>query len=466
MRNAALSIGVAVLVAAPAANAKTFEVTRQNDPAPGACKPNDCSLREAISAANAHGGADEVVLPGPGAHYDLSRPNQTALSDNLNDSGDLDVADPVTISHPGKGMATIDANGIDRPLEVLEGAATKLVKIRLTGGDNVLQDPAKTGKRRRGPLSSGYGGGIQSVSALKVVRSAVVDNHGAQGGGGIEVGGVPFTLKRSTVSGNSTNSSIGGGLYVYNAPVHIIRSRIDGNHSANAGGGIATDDVNLNVTKSTFANNTAESAATGVYLYFGKATIKQTTISGNIGQGSSGGGLEADFGELTMVNSTVAGNSAEFEGGGIDLGYNEIAHFNSITVAGNTADADDNASGPGGGIFVTGGMNGASATIVNSIIAGNHVGTLAGDCDGAFISGGGNLVATNGGCTGFAPPEDLIGGNAKLGVLKSNGGPTETLALKKGSDAIGLAVKADAPKRDQRGHRRDKHPDSGAFERG
>ena len=52
----------------------------------------------------------------------------------------------------------------------------------------------------------------------------------------------------------------------------------------------------------------------------------------------------------------------------------------------------------------------------------------------------------------------------KLGSLKRNGGPTATIARKKGSPAIGNAG-GDAPGKDQRGQKRDKNPDIGAFER-
>ena len=51
-------------------------------------------------------------------------------------------------------------------------------------------------------------------------------------------------------------------------------------------------------------------------------------------------------------------------------------------------------------------------------------------------------------------------------VRWKNGGPTKTIALKKGSAAIGHAHKPSAPNRDQRGRKRDNNPDTGAFERG
>ena len=53
----------------------------------------------------------------------------------------------------------------------------------------------------------------------------------------------------------------------------------------------------------------------------------------------------------------------------------------------------------------------------------------------------------------------------KLGQLADNGGPTDTVALKAGSPAIGRANSDNAPNRDQRGIKRDAAPDIGAFER-
>lgn len=46
-----LALVALVLPAAPAA-ADTFVVNRTDDPAPDGCDPTDCSLREAIIAAN------------------------------------------------------------------------------------------------------------------------------------------------------------------------------------------------------------------------------------------------------------------------------------------------------------------------------------------------------------------------------------------------------------------------------
>jgi hypothetical protein len=64
----------------------------------------------------------------------------------------------------------------------------------------------------------------------------------------------------------------------------------------------------------------------------------------------------------------------------------------------------------------------------------------------------GNTAPSAPDINGFAPgPFNLIGGNAMLGPLQNNGGPTETVALLPGSPAIDAGDNTDAPEFDQRG---------------
>src|SRR5688572_4283018 len=179
-------VGMAALLALVAtpggAPAKTFEVTRHNDPAPGKCKPDDCSLREALVAANKRDGKDVVLLPDR-ARYSLSRPNATPLVDeDASAEGDLDATDRVILRHSGKGKATIDGNAIDRVLEVQ--APTLISRLKLTGGGNVSEEAPRAGRRTS---FFGSGGGIESHSRLTLKRSAVVANIGAGSGGGMNV---------------------------------------------------------------------------------------------------------------------------------------------------------------------------------------------------------------------------------------------------------------------------------------
>jgi hypothetical protein len=62
-------------------------------------------------------------------------------------------------------------------------------------------------------------------------------------------------------------------------------------------------------------------------------------------------------------------------------------------------------------------------------------------------------------------PSDITGVDPGLWPLDDNGGPTKTMALRPQSPAIDHAIVKQATKFDQRGVRRGKHPDAGAFER-
>ena len=57
-------VGLALLMLAPSvAKAATFTVTTTTDPVPGGCSPGDCSLREAVLAANLTAAPDKIKLP-------------------------------------------------------------------------------------------------------------------------------------------------------------------------------------------------------------------------------------------------------------------------------------------------------------------------------------------------------------------------------------------------------------------
>jgi hypothetical protein len=119
------------------------------------------------------------------------------------------------------------------------------------------------------------------------------------------------------------------------------------------------------------------------------------------------------------------------------------------------------AVGAGGGLFRSAG----AFTVRNSLIVLNdQVDGDADDCAGTFNSLGHKPLTEVVDCT-FGGPGDLIRANPKVGALKANGGPTQTIALKRGSPAIGKAHKPSSTTRDQRGRKRDANSDIGAYER-
>jgi len=462
LRPALLLAFVVALAVAPAAAADTYRVTRLGDPAPGACVPNDCSLREAVLAANASVGvADTIRLPSRGP-YRLTRVGE----DDGALLGDLDITnDPLRIVHPGRGKAIVDADGIDRVFEVFTGAPATFEKL-------VIRDGNATGMQ-------GYGGGIRAFARVRLLRTDLTGNRAVNCGGGIHTqGGAQLVLDRARVSGNRAGSDGGGisascfggagRLTMTRSTVAFNVSDSDSNGNGR-GGGIylqTTSGVQSTIATSTWSRNRAGDEGGAIYTDLGRLTISRTTINGNRAV-DLGGGIEVDGTEpLVVVNSTITGNRTDANGGGISLDSGEVS-LNGVTVVRNRGNADGLLSEAGGGLYAN---SGQVFRVANSLIALNTLTALVAgqppvknDCAGDFDSGGGNLLSTRFLCDGFDAVRDRRRADPRIGKLRANGGPTRTVGLKAASPAINGA-RASAPGRDQRGVRRVR-PDSGAFER-
>lgn len=202
------------------------------------------------------------------------------------------------------------------------------------------------------------------------------------------------------------------------------------------------------------------SGSGGAVLVRGTLTVNDSTFTGNF-VGDHGGAVAVrTAGTFTATNTTFSGNTAETDGGAIDSdNATAVTHLINSTVTGNTADAESNASGNGGGINNETGI----MRLTNTIVSGNTDRSgEAPDCDEVITSQGGNFLGTETGCSFNEIGTDKIG-QLTLGPLAENGGPTPTHALPAGSPALGAAV-APATALDQRGAPR-KAPDSGAYER-
>jgi hypothetical protein len=422
-----------LLLGATSAQASTYVVSLQTDNKPGACTKSDCTLREAVMAANKHRGADTIVLASR-KRYVLSIPS---TGEDKAANGDLDITSgKLRIVHPGRGTATIDAKGIDRVFDI--ASSTTLDRLTIRGGYSNKTD------------ADGDGGGIVvSRGSLTLVSSHVVHNRAPWVGG----------------NGGGIDSDTSG-------LVKLIDSEVSHNDSGGSGGGVeASTNGKLLIERSTIASNKAAQAG-GVMTFGPTVRIVESTISNNLA--SAGPGVEGDgggvyvgpSGRVELTNSTVAGNGAYTSGGGIfsDAGSNATISFS--TIARNRADADHANGGTTGGVHLrTQGVQvAARARISNSVLALNvEANGVATDCGGiGFLGTGVNLItSTNQGSCSAATP--IVAANPRLGPLARNGGPTATVALLSGGPAIGAAV-GKAPKFDQRGIRR-KDPDLGAYER-
>jgi CSLREA domain-containing protein len=111
------------------ANAATIDVTTTTD---GFVNDAQCSLREAIQAANGDPltigectpgapGGDTIALPA--GTYSLT----SSTSDDTNAAGDLDIKSDVALTGAGAATTTIDADQMDRVIDILAAAAAGYV---------------------------------------------------------------------------------------------------------------------------------------------------------------------------------------------------------------------------------------------------------------------------------------------------------------------------------------------------
>ncbi len=350
----------------------------------------------------------------------------------LMDGAQLIMVDTDVISNTTDGIA-VSTIGIYTDTTNVEIYAS-------TVGDND-RDGILAGKSndvlyiRNSQISDNGESGIYSNGPLTLIQSLVSNN----GFGGID--GSNTVVRYSTIRDNVRNSG---------APVQ------------NTGGGIHTDGY-LKVIFSTVSGNTSGACGGGISADLaGTVEVRSSTVNGNT-SGTDGGGICIDrFSYLTMVNSTVSGNTADGDGGGVALlGDASTASLDSVTIADNTADQENDGTGDGGGMYRASSTGAFSVT--NSIVATNlDASQLAvskdPDCHGDFYASGLNLIGAYDGshCTGFGWALQLTGSeNAPLDPLLSpladNGGPALTHAPDPASPAVDYEFIASCPDVDQRG---------------
>jgi CSLREA domain-containing protein len=168
------------------------------------CLPGDCSLREAIKAANSDPDTNTITFAIPGGGPDVI----------VLGLGPLAITQSVNINGPTAKATTVDGNNATRIFAV--GAGTVSIS-------NLTIANART---------NGGGGGIRNVASLTLINVTVSGNSGRGGGGIANSGTGTLNVINSTISGNGSDTD-GGGIF-------------------NAGG------ATLSLLNATIANNTAD----------------------------------------------------------------------------------------------------------------------------------------------------------------------------------------------------------------
>ena len=264
---------------AQSAQAQTMTVTRSDDRNNPTCAAGDCSLREALTAANASPDVNTIQFS---TLFDT--PQVISLT-----NGQLTISTSMSIIGKGANLTTVSANGAPRVFSI-GGSNANITISGLTIADG------DTG-------NESDGGGILN-----------------QGNGTVNLIDCAFANNRSTVYGSAIYRGAGGTW-------NIIGCTFSGNNAFL--GAILITGGNTNITNTTISgNNTRGSSGGSIFNNGGTLTITSSTITGNTG-GGVGGGVWTN-GPTTVKNSIIAGNNGNLDvyrsanTGLISGGYNFI----------------------------------------------------------------------------------------------------------------------------------------------
>jgi predicted outer membrane repeat protein len=262
--------------------------------------------------------------------------------------------------------------------------------------------------------------------SLTLLNLTIKNGVGYSGGGGVNNSGT-LTVNKSNFY---MNTALSGGAILNTGMAIISDTNFSGNspyffgHSASCG---AVDNRStMRITASTFVNNYANNNFTsgGAICNGGTLMIRGSTFSTNSSQGNNGGYGGAIYtyaGTLSVTNSTFSDNSATTSGGAI------YSQGGTVRISNSTIGINPENIGGGGALSNVG----SSVFIQNSIVANSANG---GNCAGTITSDGYNLSSDS--TCNFSGRGDLNGENPRLGALRNNGGPTQTMALQIGSPAL------------------------------
>jgi len=360
-----------------------------------------CSLRAAIEQSNILPGPDKVTIPA--GEYVMTL---DAVDEDEAAMGDWDITDDLLISGAGADQTLLNANGLDRVIDVHNSANVSVEKLTIVNGDSGSQGGGGIRinssftiigatpvvllkdliiKNNSSSQTSGGGGGVfNSPHSILIFDNTLINNNYTAGsGGGIYVSGVAQFRNNTIVSLNNSDS-FGGGIYTYNVnsninkgSLRIQQTSIQKNYSAQSGGGlfglgkiIITEGIISNNRAGTETGSSSIASGGGLalsqidYVYFGNSTISENQSSFNGGGMTMMGSADAPLSKL--INLTVNNNLAAYCGGGLDL--TNIAIINHTTIDNNTSDVC------GGGLhFGNDSTLTTSSTLKNSTIANNRV---------------------------------------------------------------------------------------------
>jgi CSLREA domain-containing protein len=411
-------LSLVVFVARPVSTA-AFVVTKTADTNDGTCNA-DCSLREAVAAANAAPGDDTITFDAT-VFATPQIINLTGVLPNIATNMTIDG-----IATPDRITVRRDTGGNYRVFNVTSGVTATIDGLTISngfvgaivvGGGGILNNGTLTLTNSivsDNEVSSSRGGGVYNANTgtLIVTDSTITNNRVSGGDGGGILNAGTLTITDSTLSGNTAGGDGGG---IHNQGVLTITNTAFSENTGGDGGGIANFSTgSMTVIDSTFSENEATVRGGGISSG-SEALIISSTFVGN--RASVTGGIRND-GTLTLINSTVSGNTGNFNGG--------ILNGGTLTITNSTINGNS-----GSGLY------NANVTTLNNTIIANSIG--GDDCINELpiytINARHSLIMDELSCINGTNTNNLMG-DPLLGALANNGGITQTHALMAGSPAL------------------------------
>ena len=224
--------------------------------------------------------------------------------------------------------------------------------VWLKGGKFVMNGGTISKSRSTG----GNGGAVYMYGATFIMNGGSISAEAPQGrGGAVCAYSGRFEMNGGTITGkvpetakyyNSARgySGYGGAVYAEYTTININGGTITGS-SAAEGGGINATKATLTIGKANITDNTAAHGGGGIYAYECALTLDGTTVTGNNGGESLGGGIYISEAKgngtasdpyipAVIQNATIENNTAKCGGGISTSGPVKIS---DTTITGNTA---------------------------------------------------------------------------------------------------------------------------------
>ena len=410
--------------------AQIFTVTKTADTNDGNCNA-DCSLREAVTAANANLDPSQITFDnqifGAAAQTIALSTGELVLEENRR----------IVITGPGTNLLTVSGNNMSRIWRLRRDVTATITGLTMTGGTVASGSGSANGGAiyiepngvaTKLTLNSvvisgnqtGTGGGISTLgSSTLTITNSVISNNTATyspGGGGIYFDSGTLSIDNCAISNNAASFELAGGgggisLGGSAAVMTISNSMVTGN-TATYTGGIGAGGT-TNIINTIISNNRAVRSAGGIAVS-GTVTISDSIIRGNqVTEPDGFGGGITNFGRLIIINSNIRLNTGDFGGaiytaGGLTVRDSEISQNSSrksggaiYNNAGGTTNlpvvierssiSDNSAENAGGGIY-----NRDTFNLTDTMVQGNHSKIAGGGIFNVFLNVGAATLNVSG----------------------------------------------------------------------